>query len=42
MTYNSLSSHQVEATLDDTLVKLHAESQAGHMISLRAIKTWMR
>ena len=33
MAHNSLGLHQFDATLDDALIKLHAESQAVHMVS---------
>ena len=39
MTHDSLSLHQVNATLHKALLKLHAKSQAGHTINTRVIKT---
>lgn len=40
MTHDSLSRHQINTTLDDTLIKLHTKSQVGHMVITRVIKTW--
>lgn len=42
MTHNSLCLHQIDATLDDILIKLHAESRVEHTISPRVIKTWKK